>query len=384
MINCISKINKKDIKDKRVVLRLDLNVPIKDGKIVSDFRIKKSLKTLNFLKDSGVKVVIISHIKNKEGSSLYPVSVYLKKEFNLAFIEDIHDVESIGRAFEDFNFVLIENIRNWEGEEKNDLEFSKYLSSLGDIYINDAFSVSHREHSSVVGVPKYLRSFIGFQMEEEINSLDKVLEPKHPFSFILGGAKFETKIPLIKKYGKQSDLLYVGGALANDVYKTLGYSVGESLVGDLDISAYIKNLDVITPLHVVVKGDKVRKTNVDSVKDNEIIVDADPESLLEIRDRILKSKMIVWNGPLGLCEEGFTEGTKELAKIIAESDGYSIVGGGDTIAAISELGLLDSFSFISTGGGAMLEYLSKGSLLGIDSLKRKSFLQKFKIRFFKV
>lgn len=378
MIKYLSQSNKEYFKDKKVILRLDLNVPIKDGKITSDFRIQKSLKSLNFLKDSGSKVVIISHIKNKEGNTLYPVYEYLKKEFNISFIEDVYDSESIDYSFEDSQFVLIENIRNWEGEKKNDKDFSEYLASLGDVYINDAFSVSHREHASIVGIPKIIESYAGFQIESEINSLNKVMEPKHPFSFILGGAKFETKIPLIKKYGSKADLLYIGGALANDVYKSQGYSIGKSLTSDIDITKYIKGLFYRVPEKVIVKGEMERKTSVEDIKSEEMILDADPESLGKIKNQILESKMIVWNGPLGLYEEGFAEGTKELAKLIAESDGYSVVGGGDTVSAIESLGLIDSFSFISTGGGAMLQYLTDGTLVGIDSLKRKSFLNFFK------
>lgn len=357
-----------EFKDKRIILRLDFNVPIKEGKITSDFRIQKSKKTLDFLKESGAKVIIISHIKNIEGSTLYPVYDFLKKEYKISFVEDIYDGESIGRAIRENNFILIENLRNWEGEKNNDIEFSQYIASLGEIYINDAFSVSHREHASIVGVPSILPSYAGFQIENEIASLNKVSKPEHPFSFILGGAKFETKIPLIEKYGKGADLLYIGGAIANDVYKSRGYEIGKSLVGDIDIKEYISGVDITVPEKVIVRGDDVRKTDIHSLESNEMILDADPEALKDIRAQILESKTIIWNGPLGLYEGGFTEGTKELAKLISKSDGYSVVGGGDTISAIEDLGLLDEFSFISTGGGAMLQYLTDGSLVGIDAL----------------
>jgi phosphoglycerate kinase len=163
----------------------------------------------------------------------------------------------------------------------------------------------------------------------------------------------------------------------------MGYSVGQSLVGEEDIKSYIKDIKITVPGDVIVKGDDVRNTHIDSILDNEKILDADPKSVLEIKDQILNSKMIVWNGPLGLYEDGFTEGTKELARLIAESDGYSVVGGGDTISAITDLGLLDSFSFISTGGGAMLQYLTDGTLVGLDTMDAKPFLQRLKFRLFK-
>jgi len=379
MIKYLSKIKKKDLLNKRVVLRLDLNVPIKEGKITSDFRIQKILKTLEFLKETNTKTIIISHISNDEGSSLYPVYEYLKKDFDISFIEDAYASESIGRAQLKSNFIMIENIRNWEGEKSNDTDFSEYLASLGDIYINDAFSVCHREHASIVGIPQYLPSIAGFQLEEEIKSLSKVSKPIHPFSFILGGAKFETKIPLIKKYGIKADLLYLGGALANDIHRSRGESVGKSLVSDIDIDEATKGVDITVSESVIVKGKESRVTNVSEIKEDESILDVDPESLEDIKGQILESKMIVWNGPLGLYEEGFVEGTKEMAKIIAESEGFSIIGGGDTISAITELDLLEDFSFISTGGGAMLQYLTDGTLVGLEPLKRKFFLEIFKI-----
>lgn len=379
MIKNISKIKKEEFSGKKVVLRLDFNVPIKDGEITSDFRIKKSLKTMRFLLESGAKTIIISHIKNKEGSTLYPVYEYLKKEFNISFVEDVYDGESIGRAQIQSDFVLVENIRNWEGEEKNDEEFGKYLATLGEIYINDAFSVCHREHASIIRIPNILPSYAGFQIEEEVSVLSKLSKPEHPFTFILGGAKFETKIPLIEKYGKNADLLYLGGALANDVYKSRGTSVGKSLVSDIDIKDYIKNINITVSDSVVVSGGEDRVCNILDIKEDESIFDVNPNEIGKIKEQILNSKMIVWNGPLGLYEEGYVDGTKELAKVIAESDGYSVVGGGDTISAITELGLLDSFSFISTGGGAMLQYLTDGNLVGLKALESKSFFNIFKI-----
>jgi len=202
----------KNIKDRTALVRVDFNVPIKNGKVEDDFRIQKALPTIRFLQKKGAKVVLISHLGTDGKASMKPVADCLKK-----YIKK--------------NVTLLENIRKYPGEEKNDPKFAKKLSELGDFYVNEAFSVSHRKHASIVGLPKYLPSYAGFQLEEEVKNLSKVFKkPKHPFLFILGGAKFSTKMPLLKKYIKIADQIFIGGALANDFLKVEGYTVGKSLV----------------------------------------------------------------------------------------------------------------------------------------------------------
>lgn len=359
----------KDLKGKKVLLRLDLNMPVKDGVVTNTFRLDQSLDTINFLKDSGSKVILISHIENKEGSTLEVVLPELKKHLNIKFCKDIFSEETkvLVDGLKDGEFLLFENLRNWDGEKSNDDIFIKKLSSYADVYINEAFSVSHREHASVVGLPKYLDSYCGIRFAKEIDELSKVFSPTHPFVFILGGAKFETKIPLIEKFLDKADKVIVGGALANDIYKARGFEVGESLVSSIDVGEYADNYKIEVPEEIVVK-DKVLK-NINTVIADDVILDAHPDGLLAFEDSINNASLIVWNGPLGDYEHGYTEGTETLARMIANSSATSVVGGGDTLAAIENLGINNSITFISTGGGAMLDFLTNETLPGIEALK---------------
>jgi len=239
----------------------------------------------------------------------------------------------------------------------NDQVFAKKLSSLGDIYVNDAFSVSHREHASIVSLPKYLPSFAGFQLEEEVKNLSHAFKrPKHPFLFILGGAKFSTKMPLIKKYLKLADNVFIGGALANDFLKAKGVDIGRSLVSDqsFGIKNLLKNKKIILP--------------VDFIKKNEAIIDMGIESVENLGLLIKRSKFILWNGPLGKYEDGGAEATRKILQLVANSKAESIIGGGDTVALVSEMKMEKKFSFVSTGGGATLDFLANGTLPGIKAL----------------
>jgi phosphoglycerate kinase len=363
-----------DCAEKKVLVRLDFNVPVKDGKVVDDYRIQKSRKTIDFLREKNAKVIIISHIESEE-STLKPVFEYLKNIYPITFCEDCleNGSEAIAQLKEG-ELILFENLRLYDGEKKNDEDFSKKLAALGEVYVNDAFSVSHRKHASVVGIPKFLPSFMGFQFQEEVENLSELFNPDKPFLFILGGAKFDTKLPLVEKFLPIADTLFIGGALSNDLYKARGIEIGASRVSEtaLDISHILNNSKIVLPIDVVVnssRGDVAKK--ISEIEKDEKIFDAGPETLAKLAEYSKLAKTILWNGPLGYYESGYTTETLALAKIIAESDAKSYIGGGDTLAAISELGLENKFTFISTGGGAMLDFLAEGTLPGIEALKKK-------------
>ena len=322
-----------DLKGKKVLVRVDWNVLIEDGKVVDDFRIKKSLSTLEYLKGAGAKVVIATHLE-PEGTRTKLLQTYVPKGMK-----------------------LLENLRANPGEESNSKEFAKELASKIDLYVNEAFSVSHRRHASIVGVPLYLPSYIGLQFALEIKELSKAFYPKKPFLLILGGAKFDTKLPLLKKFIHIADDIFVGGALANNFFKEQGVDIGRSLVseGDFGLKELLNTGKIILPEDTIIKDGK--------------ILDAGPRTMENLKSIISASKLVLWNGPLGGYENGYKVATLALAKIISESSCESIIGGGDTLASIKELNLFDKFSFVSTGGGAMLDFLATGTLPGIEALK---------------
>jgi phosphoglycerate kinase len=370
----------------RVLLRADFNVAIQNGKVVDDFRIRKTIPTLDFLKQKGAKVVIVSHIDvvagSKDKPTLRPVIKALDKlGFSCEFAETIEEAAKKSSQ-QTASFVLLENIRNYPGEATNDPAFVSQLATLGDIYVNDAFSVSHRAHASIVGVPKILPHFAGFQLALEVENLSKAFNPSHPFFFILGGAKFDTKLPLVQKFMDKADTIFIGGALSNDFFTAMGYEVGHSMVssGSIDFDGLLSNPKIVLPIDVVVDGASSEKVLLpDEVSSKDKILDAGPKTLVSLKEKIDSAKFILWNGPLGNYENGYKEPTHELARMIAyatKRGAKSVIGGGDTLAAIAELkqtsgeSLEDSFTFVSTGGGAMLDFLAKGTLPGIEALEK--------------
>lgn len=358
-----------DISHKRVFLRLDLNVPVTDGIVSDDFRIKKSFETIDFLRDAGAHIIVGSHFEG-EGGSLRPVFEYLQKRYpEIVFVSEFFPETPEGLSSS--TFVLLENLRKYDGEKANDPEFARHLASFADVYVNEAFPSSHRAHASIVGIPKFIPGFAGFKFEEEIKNLSRAFNPEHPFLFVLGGAKFETKIPLVQKFFEMVDTMFIGGAIANDFFRTQGIQTGESLLskGDFNLSSFLTE-KLILPHDVVVQnGETSYVKKVSEVSSQEKIVDVGPDSTESLREKIKEAKIILWNGPLGNYEMGFKNGTLELARMIADSSALSIVGGGDTVASIAELGLEDKFSFLSTAGGAMLDFLANGTLPGIEALK---------------
>lgn len=360
-----------DLRGKKVLLRSDLNVPIKEGKIINDFRLRNSLKTINFLKEAGAKVILTGH-RGREKKSLSVVYEYLKEYIPMVFTGEVlgEKTSSVVESVEDGNIVLLENLRIDDRETINDEDFTKELAGLADIYVNDAFSVSHREHTSIVGVPKYLPSFTGILFQKEIEELSQALNPPPKALCILGGAKFATKEPLIEKLINIYDKVFVSGALAHDFFKTKGFNIGMSLSSDFNIKELAENKKIIIPPDITVKNDEgvfVKKPN--KVLDGDYIVDAGPKTITELKKLISEAEFVLWNGPMGLYEKGFGKYTEELAKLVAEADAKTIIGGGDTVSAIEHLGLEDKFDFISTGGGAMLKFLLDGTLVGIEALK---------------
>lgn len=366
----------KNLKNKKVIVRVDFNVPIFNGKVLDDFRIKKSLPTIEYLHKKKATVILIAHLGDDKEESLKPVFLQLKKYLpKLIFIDTPilgEETEKIIKELKEGSIVLMENLRNSEGEKKNSPSFARGISRYGDIYVNDAFSVCHRAHASIVGLPKFLPSYAGFQLQEEINKLSKLFHPTHPFLFILGGAKFETKIPLIKKFIKKADNIFIGGAIANDFLKAKGYEVGTSLVGEKDfqINSFLKKPNLLIPLDVkVLKENKYIFVNSNEVKQDECIIDIGPKTIEILKNKIENSKFILWNGPLGKYENGGEKGTEEILKIISKNKTYSVIGGGDSVSLISKLKIENKFGFVSTGGGATLEFLTNGILPGIKALK---------------
>jgi phosphoglycerate kinase len=363
----------KNIKGKRILLRLGLNASIKNGKVVGGYRIKQIIPTIKYLKNKGAKVIILGHIGREKKRSLKPIADYINRRTKVGFVPNLHNknLPDIVENMKEGAAIILENLRSDSGEMGNNMTFAKYLASFGDVYVNDAFSVSHRNHTSIVLLPKLLPSFIGFQFEREIKNLSAVKNPSHPFLFIIGGAKPSTKIPLIKKFLKEADFVFVGGALANNFFKEKGYEVGKSLVEkkNFNLKSILKNKKLILPSDVITGNKKKSLKKPNKVKKNEIIYDVGPETVKELGELIKRSKFVLWNGPLGNYEKGYDKGTVDLLKILADCDAKTIIGGGDTLTLAFNLKLHNKFTFVSTGGGAMLDFLAGNKLPGIEAVE---------------
>ena len=321
-----------------------------------------------------IKVILITHL-GKGGDSLDLVADVLKKLIKSSFVANILGLEAeiAVNNMKDGDVLLLENLRNDKGEQAADKFFASSLAKLGDVYVNEAFSVDHREDASLVLLPKLLPAYAGFQLEEEIKNLSKAFKkPKRPFLFILGGAKFSTKMPLIKKYLKLADYIFIGGALLNDFLRAEGEEVGTSLVSDenFGIKDLLGNKKILLPEDVVVKyGSELINRSVRDVQHDEFILDIGTKSVKNLAPFIKRAKLILWNGPLGDYEIGGDVATKKILKLVANSKAISIIGGGDTNEIISQIKMEKKFSFMSTGGGATLDFLANGTLPGIKALK---------------
>lgn len=369
------KLSPKKLRGARVLLRLDLNVPIDGGKIMDRFRIDRVLPTIDFLKKVGAKTIILSHLGRK-GESLLPVARELNRVTDVGFIPvSPVDVQRTLHELTDGGAVLLENLRKDSGEEKGSPSFAKVLASLGDLYVNDAFAVSHRKHASVFALPKLLPHYAGPLFMEEYRNLKKAFSPQKPFVFILGGAKFETKVPVLKRFLRSADRIVIVGALAHAFYRAEGLELGTSRIDkEISAKAYLKDvksgLILLSPDVLVSNGSAVEVKCVGDLEKNDTIVDIGSQGIEVVRAALKEAKTILWNGPAGNYEAGYGEGTLAIARAIAKSKAHSIVGGGDTVAAIGKLGNGNKFSFLSTAGGAMLEFLAEGTLPGIEALEK--------------
>lgn len=384
-------IDQVEIKNKRVLLRVDYNVPLKGTAIVNDERIKQSLPTINYLRKNHNTIILLSHLGRPQGRdeslSLKPIAHHLEQllEQKVSFVPDLASLPmEITRTGNLSHIFLLENIRFYPGEEKNDQEFAKQLASGGDVYVNDAFSVSHRSSASVVGLPHLLPSFGGLLLKKEVETIGHAIkDPKHPFVAILGGAKISTKLHLLTRLIEIADFILLGGAMANTMLLALKDEVGRSLVERKEVGHARKLIDLarakrtrlLVPTDVIV-GDKDGKHAslklVQSVTSHDRIYDLGVETQAIYGQAILQAKTIIWNGPMGLFETPlYARGTEFIYyAITANSQAISIIGGGETITAIAGKDNLDKVTHISTGGGAMLEFIENGTLPGIEALNQ--------------
>lgn len=349
------------LRGRRVVLRASLNVPMNNGVILDDFRLERAAETIRFLCEEGARVTVLGHIGREPSESLRPVHEALKALVPIAWGGEPGEGEA----------VLRENVRSDPREVENDEGYARELAALGEIYINDAFADSHRVHASIVGIPKHLPSYAGRAFVREYDALAGAFAPGHPAVCAFGGAKFETKRPLIERFVREYDHVFVGGAIAHDFLKACGHEIGVSKVSGADLSSspLLSDARIELPKDVVVAGPLgERTTTVSDVHPEESIKDAGPETIEHLRPLVMAASTVVWNGPLGDYEHGHEAGTHAFARLVAEAPGQSIVGGGDTVAAIRSLGLADQFDFISTAGGAMLQFLETETLPGIEAL----------------
>ena len=379
-----------DLKGKKVFIRVDFNVPLENGKITDDTRIVESLPTINYVIQSMGKVILCSHLgrpkgKRKPEYSLKPVYEYLKNilKVPVKFLEDVtgEEADKVLSELKEGEVLLLENVRFYEGETKNDPEFAKILAKFADIFINDAFSVSHRAHASVVGIAELVKEKgIGLQMEKELKYLSKIVgKPERPFYALIGGSKVSTKIGVLKNLLNKIDKLIIGGAMANTFLAAKGYSVGASFVEEeyIEVAKKIikeareQEVKIYLPVDVVVERDgEVKEIGLKEVEKEDKIFDIGKETIKLFCESLEGAKTLVWNGPLGYFEkEPFHKGTVAVARKIASLSSVTIAGGGDTIAAIKLAGVETAFSYVSTAGGAFLEYLEGKELPGLAVLK---------------
>ena len=386
-----------DVKGKRVLARCDFNVPLKDGEITNDKRIVAALPKIKYLKDHGAKVILCSHLGRPKGEykpefSLAPVaaklSEYLGQEVKLAEDPEVvgANAKAMAAELKDGDVMLLENVRYRKEETKNEEVFSKELASLADIFVNDAFGTAHRAHCSTTGVAAYLPAVCGFLIQKEIKFMGGALaDPKRPLVAILGGAKVSDKIGVISNLLDKCDTIIIGGGMAYTFMRYLGHSIGTSLLeedwiekaGQMMADAKEKGVKFLIPVDNKVGKEYDENTeskivNSDEIPDGWMGLDIGPESQKLFTDAIKGAGTVIWNGPMGVSEwKNFEDGTVAVAKAVADSGAISIIGGGDSVAAVTKLGFADKMSHISTGGGASLEFLEGKELPGIAALQDK-------------
>ena len=382
------------LKQKKILLRLDLNVPLDNEKITDTTRIDKILPTINFLLKNEAKIIILSHVGRPKGKiinrlSLKPVCENLKKKLNeniKLITKSLKEIDS-NDLFDNPNekIVMLENLRFYQEEEENNNEFAKRLASLADIYVNDAFSCSHRAHTSIVEITKFLPSYAGLQLNLEIDALTKITsEIKRPITCIIGGSKISTKINIIKNLIPKFNNIVIVGGMANNILKYKGFNIGKSIqeancdqvIEEIFSLSEKNNCKIVYPEDVAVGKDlngSAKIKDASKVSENELILDIGPKTIQTVNKLIEKSETILWNGPAGYFENpNFAKGSLEIANKIVEKNKsntiYSVAGGGDTVALLNGIGVISNFNFVSTAGGAFLEYLEGKKLPGIKVL----------------
>ena len=383
-----------DLEDKKVIIRVDFNVPIKDGVITDDNRIKESLATINYACDNGAKVILLSHLgrikeeADKEKNTLLPVSKRLSELVNhkVSFcpITRGKELEDMVNSLEKSDILLVENTRyedlDGKKESSNDPELGKYWASLGDIFINDAFGTSHRAHASNVGISTYLESGIGFLIEKELDNLESVInDPKRPFTVILGGAKVADKIGVIENIVNKADKILIGGGMAFTFLKAQGYEIGKSLLDEENIAFCKKMLEeypnkIVLPVDVAVTKEYTNDENylirsINSISEDLMGLDIGPDTLRNFENNLNGASIVLWNGPLGVYEfDKYKVNTDKLLNYLVDNNIKTILGGGDIVAAATKAGVKDKVFHASTGGGATLEYLEGKTLPGINAI----------------
>ncbi|MFZ2309983.1 MAG: phosphoglycerate kinase [Patescibacteria group bacterium] len=377
----------KGLRNKKVLVRVDFNVPLEDGKVKEDYRIRAAVPTINFLTSHGAKVILIAHLGDPKGAvvpelSLKPVASALSKIIKqpVSFVSETVGYKADNEVAKMVagEIICLENLRFNEGELSNSLKFAKHLSGLADIYVNEAFSVCHRAQASVSAIRKCLPTYFGLQLMNEVTNLDKILKPKKPLVVIMGGAKISTKAPLIAKMSVLADQVLLGGGLANNFLKQQKKEIGKSIF-DKDSEVFVKKFfkgrklmdKIILPIDVVVcdRQKKVKIKDVNDVNKSDAILDIGPDTIAMFASYIKKASTIVWNGPLGKFEErSYKHGTLAIATAVAaRSTGkaYGLVGGGETVEALNQTKMESYVDFVSTAGGAMLSYLGGEKMPGL-------------------
>lgn len=387
-LSLLRDVPKIKLSNKRVLLRVDFEVPIENGQVLDDFRIKAALPTIKYLFKAGAKILFLTkrgHLDIKPSPELSTSLLipYLEKLLGVKvkFVKDFSESSEFTENGDNTCIFMFENLRFWDEEENNDQEFAKKLARLGDIYVSDNFGTAHRLHASVVALPQLLPSFAGFLLEQEITSLEKIVEnPERPVVAILGGAKLETKLPLVRRFLQAGDTVLVGGGIANTIFFAKGYKLGESC-SEKNSLQYLQNLDLNSKnLYLPIDGMIAQNmqaegylSKIDQNVAGECIFDIGPETADFYINTLKKAKTIFWNGPMGVTEqERFSGGTRNLAEGLRNTSAFKLVGGGDTISFFEQENMLSIFSHVSTGGGSMLEFLAGEKLPGIEVLKKKN------------